>query len=1598
EKSMHVVQLSDELNAIKKSIVWQLTMKFHRIIEIMLPINTKRRNLYDLGIKGGGILINKGWSTFYGSCRAFKSQKVESRNHYSIWIKENEPNEQELNQYRRMSLSFLFRPKISIVIPVWNPEENWLRLAIESVINQLYDNWELCIAEGGSENPRILQIIKEYANLDGRIKCIELSENKGISGNTNQALTLVEGEYVGFLDHDDELAPDALYEVVKLLNEQPNLDIIYSDNDKIDLDGIRKDPFFKPDWSLSFLLSTNYLFHLFICKKSLIDRVGGLRSEYDGAQDYDLILRTIELTTPNKIGHIDKILYHWRTVSTSTASGVSAKPYAYDAGKNVIENYLIRNGIEGEVIILQPGSYRIKYSLKSSPTLGLIVVTKTNNIPMINYKIKNILNDNKLFNNIYIPSDKIQGLNDEQIRYYSNSFKKICTLVQQDNINYLIVLNIDEKNLNTEQLMSVECISALIEQYSLPEVGIVGTGSPLFGHVVHNINRPSGPFFCIQSKLFTECIQESEIDYSYDNLQISLADLAVNKGYSNIFTPFCGGNLLQINKKDLYYMDLNSPKQLTKRTDSTQNNECYSNRNEKKIFQKEKQNGTPVIPLREMIAKKYIRGEGIEIGALHQPLKIPNNVSIHYVDRLSFEELRSQYPELAESYIVRPDILDDAQKLEHITDGKFDFCIANHVLEHMSDPIGALINWMRVLKPGGILYLSVLDIDNSLDTGRDLTTLEHLIADHSDSSDSKNFYHYIECAKYWNKLSDDNEIQRFAQENYEKNYSIHYHTFNRKSIHELLMYLLSQKPDLFHTLNIYENTMNGTDEYIYILEKGTYVNTCVEILENHNYKNPTKKPIIDVIVPVYNAYDDLIRCIYSLLRHQTNYRIILIDDCSSDPRIHELFTQLSSYESNQFTLLRNEENLGFVKSVNRGMQYSQQDVILLNSDTIVTKQWVEKLIACAYSDDTIGTVTPFTNNGTICSIPKFCEENTVPEGFTVDAYAEFIEKHSFLQYYEIPTAVGFCMLIKRAVLEKIGYFDDEAFGKGYGEENDYCMRAFHAGYRNVLCDNIYIYHKGEASFSEAKAALSKRNMDILSNRYPDYMPSVASFCQRNPYSNFLTFISERCKVYDIVGTKKRILYVLHNLGGGSEKHAFELIDNLADIYAFYVAQVQDATFYLTEYNNKKKITYQFPLNERIINAISPNVNYRLILTHIITTFQISLVHIHHLLGHTMDVFSVAKEFDIPVIFTAHDFFAVCPRINLLNERSNFCHETNNYKDCGVCLHKTLQVPESYINEWRNQFLMAFELCDHIIAPSKSTIDIISDYYPNINDKSIVIEHGHQKDLFNTHEKIKSISGHTSFHIAYFGVLIPHKGRGLFYSLAKDEELLNGVRWSIFGVSDVYSKSGYYSNANITVHGAYHGYSDLRTKVQKDPVDLVILPAKWPETFSYTLSEAWSMGIPVLVSTLGALKERVEANGGGWIVDVSDYEEVKKKIASIMQDSEDYYIKKAEVTNIKLKSLSDVAIEYATLYDNQIDSSKPDYLDREVISNMELSISMMSDPKSQSGNDPHTLSYRKFNELNSLFNMFLLSYRQIGLRYTIKRSLQFLYGIMIRREI
>jgi len=282
---------------------------------------------------------------------------------------------------------------------------------------------------------------------------------------------------------------------------------------------------------------------------------------------------------------------------------------------------------------------------------------------------------------------------------------------------------------------------------------------------------------------------------------------------------------------------------------------------------------------------------------------------------------------------------------------------------------------------------------------------------------------------------------------------------------------------------------------------------------------------VDIIVPIYNAYEDLKRCVESILKHTDlkKHRLVLINDCSTDERIYSFLKNLENERTEENLLvIHNKENLGFVKTVNKGISLSNKDVIILNSDTIVTARWVEKLIRAAYSRSNVATVTPFSNNATICSLPIMLKDNSLPLDWDIDYFAKVVDRISLLKYPEIPTAVGFCMYIKREVIEKIGMFNEEKFGKGYGEENDFCMRALNEGYVNILCDNLFIYHKGSQSFTEeVKRKREMESLKVINQLHPFYSEMVKAFIEKNPLKYYHSTLEEIMSLYNLLKSEEK---------------------------------------------------------------------------------------------------------------------------------------------------------------------------------------------------------------------------------------------------------------------------------------------------------------------------------------------------------------------------------------------------------------------------------------------------------------------------------------------
>jgi glycosyltransferase involved in cell wall biosynthesis len=443
---------------------------------------TRIYDTYDLVLSWMRILRDEGLRSAWLKGREYLRSTQWREKIYQEWIAENEPSREELNQQREISKKFLYSPCISIITPVYNTSPDILTSTIQSVLDQTYENWEFCIVDGNSDNPEITDILNRFSENDPRFRVRYLQKNQGISGNSNIAISMATGDFLLFLDHDDTLAPFALYEVVQALNQNDTLDLLYSDRDLLSDDGtFRFDPLFKPDWSPEMLLSVNYLAHLCVVRRSILDTVGVFDSEMDGAQDWDLFFRIVEKT--GKICHIPKILYHWRSIKTSCATrGQNAKPYISHAQKKAIQNHLERCNRQGDVTLLPQGWGRIHWHLISEPLVSIIIPTKNLNLLKNCLESLFLVTDYKNYEIIVIDTGLDSAIDPAFINKISN-LQKLMIIRYEKPFNYSAANNIGSKHAKGEILLflnddirafSPDWLSEMVTWSLQEEIGVVG--------------------------------------------------------------------------------------------------------------------------------------------------------------------------------------------------------------------------------------------------------------------------------------------------------------------------------------------------------------------------------------------------------------------------------------------------------------------------------------------------------------------------------------------------------------------------------------------------------------------------------------------------------------------------------------------------------------------------------------------------------------------------------------------------------------------------------------------------------------------------------------------------------------------------------------------------------------------------------------------------------------------------------------------------------------------------------------------------------------------------------------------------------------------
>lgn len=674
---------------------------------------------------------------------------------------------------------------------------------------------------------------------------------------------------------------------------------------------------------------------------------------------------------------------------------------------------------------------------------------------------------------------------------------------------------------------------------------------------------------------------------------------------------------------------------------------------------------------------------------------------------------------------------------------------------------------------------------------------------------------------------------------------------------------------------------------------------------------------VDIIVPIYNAYEYTEECIKSVIKHTDlkTHTLILINDKSPDEKILPMLQKYQTENAEvNIVVLDNEENMGFVKTVNKGMQYSNEDVILLNSDTEVTKNWVEKIQTCAYSNPYIATVTPLTNNGTICSVPNFGIDNELPAHMTLEEYAEMIEKVSKKRYPELTTGNGFCMFIKREVIAELGLFDDETFGKGYGEENDFCYRALDYGYSHVLCDDTFIYHKGTQSFKKenmtaSRAALIDEHMKLLREKHPIYVEKTDQFIANNPIRDIQENIQLNIALYG----KKKILYLVNEweenleMTGGTSLHIKDLIvkNTQENIASFVLApdKYDLARMKLYLYTDKQaKEIANFKTDIFQYGQLHyTNRTYHEILEMLFDTFQFDLLHVHHFLFQTFDVIDIAKERNVYSIITLHDLYMLCPSVNMVYQ-DKYC-EIDDRKDCRKCLHSRLGVNSNILNNWRATCQKVLKKFDKILVPSENTKKQYEKVYSDLVIE--VVEHG--VEVIPVEEKTKQEK--STFDIAFVGAMAIHKGSMILQELIKKSSHTN-VKIHLFGkANDAFLSK---NQANYSNHGPYKR-GELPQLLVNHQIDLVCIFAPWPETYSYTLTESYMAKVPILTFDIGAVGDRVKKDKLGWAISLENSEKILEKIKEISNNKEEYKQIKANFEKYQFKTTQEMQQYYEKLY-------------------------------------------------------------------------------------
>ena len=601
---------------------------------------------------------------------------------------------------------------------------------------------------------------------------------------------------------------------------------------------------------------------------------------------------------------------------------------------------------------------------------------------------------------------------------------------------------------------------------------------------------------------------------------------------------------------------------------------------------------------------------------------------------------------------------------------------------------------------------------------------------------------------------------------------------------------------------------------------------------------------VDVVIPVYRGFDETRRCIMSVLDDASPFasRIIVVEDRSPDPELRGWLRGLADQQ--RILLIPNPRRVGFVVSVNRGIAAAgSHDVVLLNSDTEVPNGWLNRLTAQAYAAPRIASVSPFSNNATICGYPSL-DASPLAFGKTVSALDSACRMVNAGRWVDVPTTVGFCMYIRRSALDAVGVFDAERFGLGYGEENDFCLRAAALGWHHRLACDVFVFHQGGISFGAAAEARNTAAQTLLAERFPDYSDRVSRHIRCDEVGPFRFAVTAALLRQSKLPV---ILMIAADLGGGVQHHIDEVIRRCRGRGHFLRLSGTDHGMALSVPELPGHPELALPA-ERAGELVA-----------LLQSMSLSRVHLHSLVGMDVDVAELVRHLAVPFDLTVHDYHTICPQTFLLPAADATYCAAPDMAGCNACIAARPSYGARDILTWRAEHAWQLRDADRVICPSSDVIKRLQRF--GLDDRAVLAPH---EPVTETNWNLRPAPRRSKLRVAVLGVLADRKGARHVAAVAEaaDPEAIEIV---VIGTVE----AGFSQSAldRLRVTGAYAN-TDLQGLIESVAPDVIWFPAIWPETFSYTLSAALAAGTPIVATSIGAFPERLSGRPRTWLADAT----------------------------------------------------------------------------------------------------------------------------------